>query len=869
MNPRDFLREPDYPIALLTTYSFDPYFFERFVLPDLWAGGANRVLVLVDQGALRCALDSHLGDLRHLGRRYFLQPVEWPGAFHPKLFLRAGDEGGLVWVGSNNVTRGGWGGNSELGSAWRLEGDGLDGSGWLPGLLTYLESVTTGLARELLGQTLRLPWLADIPGDGRPDILISREEAIGVQLGRRWAGYRFTSLKLLTGSTDIGAGFLRWAAQAFGLEEIDICLTPEAASFEVEALEALGPVVRIVPCPEPKLMHAKFYWFDGPDGPSVVWGSANCSRSAWLIPGRNLEAMVVEDIPQQDRYSDILRPFEQDGSDPADVLTARPPQRGSGEPDVPPLRIVAASAEANGRIHLKVEPAIPAGAVVELEIGGIRLPLEGADGEWAGDLGNAGEDGNATMVRLVAELPESGALRSDVRWIDRLSELRDVLTGMDFRRIMAGMARFESHAADKRLPEELGRIGMAILTDRSSYPDIPIPKGPEQEKDGKEPAPPPLDPEALLKSLGESERDSFVRSHGSVVGYGIGGVFRALFARMDDQHAEADVMAEVGEDPDDQDSVVRPDPPTEPGDGPPVDVDAKASERLQRHMERFLSSYEAAEFAYTCTATQLTQATAYPIAVAAMGEQRGWCTAAQRRAWVSRTARAFLKDDPYNKREALITSVRRRYAADQQAETFERAIGDGQLWLVLLAAWNMLPDSTAEERLQQMTLFRDFVSRWELLGSAEEGRIADLFSAFFAGDVIEAARSRAMRLGRTLRDLERSLGECHEQLLREQSAAKLEHREGELVWSPHGGWGIVEADQRDGKVSVYVAKGDDVRTFRAEGWFVNVSRLGEVPGVAGELVEEVVAFAQVLENVGQGGGGGGMDTLPPRASPAR
>lgn len=847
MNPRDFLREAEYPIALLTTYSFDPYFFERFVLPDLWAGGSNRVLVLADRGALRSALDSHVGDLRHLGRQYFLQPVEWPGAFHPKIFLRLGDEGGLVWVGSNNLTRGGWGGNSELGGAWKLEGDGLAGSGWLPGLLTYLESVTTGLARELLGQALRLPWLADIPGDGRSDVLISHDEPIGVQLGRRWAGRRFDSLKLLTGSTDSDAGFLRWASQTFGLEEIDICLTPESASFEVEALEALDPGVRIVPSKD-GLMHAKFYWFDGPDGPGVLWGSANCSRSAWRIPDRNLEAMVVEDAPEPDQYSDILQLFEQDGSDPSDILTVRRAQRGSDGPEIPPLSIVDASAEATGRIHLRVEPAIPAGAVVELEILGTRLPLKGAGQEWVGDLGNAGEDGNSTMVRVVADLPGSGSLRSDVRWIDRLSELRDVLTGTDFRRTMAGMARFESHAADKRLPEELGRIGMAILTDRSSYPDIPIPTGPEQGEDGNTTPRPPLDPEALLKSLGEPDRNSFVRRRGTVFGYGLGGVFRVLFAGMDDQRVEADVLAEVGEDPDpEHDPVVRPE--SQEPETPPVDVDAKASKGLQRHMERFLSRYEAAEFAAQCTATQLAQATAYPVAVAAMGERRDWCSVAQRRTWVFRTARAFLKDDRYNQREALVTSVRRRYAAEQQAGAFERAIGDGQLWLALLAAWNMLPNATIEDRLQQMTLFRDFVSRRELLESVEEGRLADLFSAYFAGDIIEAARSRAMRLGRAIRDLERSLGESHDELLRAQAATGVEHRAEELVWSPAGGWGIAKGDQKGRYVAVYVAKGDDVRTFRAKGWFVNVSQLVAMPGVSEELRAQVTAFVQILENV--------------------
>lgn len=50
---------------------------------------------------------------------------------------------------------------------------------------------------------------------------------------------------------------------------------------------------------------------------------------------------------------------------------------------------------------------------------------------------------------------------------------------------------------------------------------------------------------------------------------------------------------------------------------------------------------------------------------------------------------------------------------------------------------------------------------------------------------------------------------------------QLKHTAGELVWSPKGGWGIVKTTQRDGKVDVYVAKGDDVRTFRAHGWLVS------------------------------------------------
>ena len=525
MNPRDFLREPGYPIALLTTYSFDPYFFERLVLPDLWAGGSNSVLVLVDQRELRSALSSHLGKLRHLGRRYLLQPVRWPGAFHPKTFLRLGDEGGLAWVGSNNLTRGGWGGNSELGSAWKLDTSVLDGCGWLPSFLYFLDSTTAGLAKDLIYKAQRLPWLEDIPQESNPHVLIGREEPIGVQVERRWAGRTFTSLKVLTGSTDRDAGFLRWASEAFGLVDIDICLTPECASLQVSILRDLGPKVRMVPPPGQKLMHAKFYWFDGPDGCGVLWGSANCSSSAWLIPGQNLEAMVVEDSPDPGKYSDILQVFDQEKVDPSVVLTSQPQTIPNGREGISPLRIVTASAEASGTVQVEVEPPIQPGATVFLEIGRTRVGLEGAGSKWEGDLSGATEDSQATMVRVAVEGPGSRRLRSDVHWIDRLSELRDVVTGIDFRRTMGAMVRFESHAADQRLAHELGRIGMALLTDSSSYSDVSrFTRSPSERKPGRVERHRPLDPEALLVSLRDSYVSSSVRHRGTVSDDGIDGV---------------------------------------------------------------------------------------------------------------------------------------------------------------------------------------------------------------------------------------------------------------------------------------------------------------------------------------------------------
>ena len=224
-------------------------------------------------------------------------------------------------------------------------------------------------------------------------------------------------------------------------------------------------------------------------------------------------------------------------------------------------------------------------------------------------------------------------------------------------------SHFESHAADQRLAHELGRIGMALLTDSSSYPDVSrFTRSPSEKKPGRVERPRPLDPEALLVSLRDSYISSSVRYRGTASDDGIDGVFRALFAQMDDENAETHVMDEVGEGPSPapSDRIVR-----VVTEDPPNAVDQRASRILQNHMERFLGKYEAQEYVTACTGTQLAQATAYPIATAVMGERRGWCTREQRRGWVAHTARVLLTGDPFHQREALLecggpTLLRRR-----------------------------------------------------------------------------------------------------------------------------------------------------------------------------------------------------------------
>jgi len=108
MNPRAFCREVGYESAICLTYSFDPIFFERVVLHDLWAGGSSYIAVIADQEQTRQSVQKAAGQLSHLGRRYQLMTMRGIGAQHAKLLLRVGRDGALVWLGSNNLTSAAW-----------------------------------------------------------------------------------------------------------------------------------------------------------------------------------------------------------------------------------------------------------------------------------------------------------------------------------------------------------------------------------------------------------------------------------------------------------------------------------------------------------------------------------------------------------------------------------------------------------------------------------------------------------------------------------------------------------------------------------------------------------------------------------------
>jgi hypothetical protein len=109
--------------VLLTTFSFNLRFFERWVLHALWASEARNVVVFVDREQLGRALEDRAPAAA--GKSYHLIGSDRAAsAFHPKLLLAVGEDHARLCVSSANLTADGQMRNVEIAMAFDSHLDG-------------------------------------------------------------------------------------------------------------------------------------------------------------------------------------------------------------------------------------------------------------------------------------------------------------------------------------------------------------------------------------------------------------------------------------------------------------------------------------------------------------------------------------------------------------------------------------------------------------------------------------------------------------------------------------------------------------------------------------------------------------------------
>lgn len=850
MNPRLFCRERAFHKALLLTYSFDPIFFEQVVLPDLWAGRSSDILVLGDKNQIDTSVQSAVGQLWHLGKHYLLAGANVPGAFHPKVFLRLGPKDGIVMVGSGNVTSSGWGGNQELGTAWMIGPDHSDKGGWLhPFLDDVLAWCHGDLERDAVRRIKDVPWLSLTPAvsiEASPMLHSRQTNSLGSELARRWAGRRFDEVKILTGSTDESGAFLRWANATFGVTRATVALTPSSASFVPERLADLPLELRLVAAPPERPLHAKLYWFEGADGPAAAMGSANCSASAWLIApesGGNVEAVVVYDQPDAEGFEAALKLWAAPGRTPAEILTPRSTHITEPSAQHQPFVLKSLQWDNLSRcLHADIVPTPDLSAIVELLLGGRRVPMSRPP-ESAGHWTCALIDGldAATVFASVVVTIGADTWAAGPRWVDDVASLEHASQAARLLEPFKGLDRNGSSAEQRQMLDELQQVAHALFNDTSSFRD-PTFGGTERKTKDDAPSA-PVNPNDLIVHLEESHDSLPILGSARPGSLSLSGILRLLFeAETDDGSKPAaaeDEDIDEGQIPDGPAKPKKPnkkEQPEEGTEGPPIE--ARFRERLAAQINTFLTAMSAAEFSERCTATQMVQAVSFPLAVALRGRRRGWVTAELAERWALEIFSILFRSRGAGS-GGLLTVVEQRYAQNGRKDTFDDIVGDGTLWLVLVATLGGANWHGVGTEIDKAVALREVFAAPQLLASSQPARITGLLGKIRIEDARSYVAHVAPTVSRLLSELEGTLLPVWESYMRGQEERGITHKLGDLLWREKVGWAVclAETQARAGQSIKVRLRG--VETNVMPGYYVNVSEVSHRDRSLAHLLEEL------------------------------
>lgn len=157
-----------YHSCILTTFSFDFYFFEMKVMKWLRSCGIRNVNVFIDGHFYSELMQQATGDEMKLATGYSLYPVFEKNIFHPKIWLLFGENEGLLLVGSGNLTNSGNGNNDEIWGAYHFDikqpqNAPVFSAAW--NYISKLSATTKGIASEKTTRWIaeHSQWLMELP----------------------------------------------------------------------------------------------------------------------------------------------------------------------------------------------------------------------------------------------------------------------------------------------------------------------------------------------------------------------------------------------------------------------------------------------------------------------------------------------------------------------------------------------------------------------------------------------------------------------------------------------------------------------------------------------------------------------------------
>jgi hypothetical protein len=360
--------------AIILTHNIDFIFLQTVVLAAFRKCGHPTITVFADA---QCAAESFAHQapmLDGLGVRYRVVPVAMaPGfRFHPKAVLLSGEEEATLFVGSGNLTFGGWRENAEV---WMRFDATVDGAAVFGEFHHYsqkiLERVPLADAiKEELAEafdTVTRRWLSEERPSTSPTLL--GRAASGVSLLESFQGVKgaepIDELVVCSPYFDAEGAALHALIKQTAASRATVLCQPSGSTLTRKAFDAGGGTtnlqqvsfkhVSVDGAERAAFIHAKFYGLLRDGEALVIAGSANCSRAALVASGSagNAELMALRRMPVADFESSLVGELQRI---PAPTLLAEDSPEPDDQTVATTFRVLAARFE-SGTLLIGFAPA--------------------------------------------------------------------------------------------------------------------------------------------------------------------------------------------------------------------------------------------------------------------------------------------------------------------------------------------------------------------------------------------------------------------------------------------------------------------------------------------------------------------------------
>lgn len=407
---------------------------------------------------------------------------------------------------------------------------------------------------------------------------------------------------------------------------------------------------------------------------------------------------------------------------------------------------------------------------------------------------------------------------------------------------LLGLEEDRAPNEQRRLISAIQMVIDSLFSDAANFPDPAAP--PKKEApiadENSEPAE-LLDPAKILCSLSdddaiESTMGAHRSSHPLLT---LSGILRLLFAdsrRLQDPPTDPDTG-----DGEETQRGADGNQPHDKKEGP--SVDERNAQRLVEQVNTFFARLEESEFAETCTAAQLVQAIAFPLAVAELGRQNGWVTSSILERWATRLFHLLFRRNAG--KTGLLHDVWKRYESAGRPEIFSAAVGDGALWAALVSAvansrWEGIA-AGFEKALAIRELFRTPI----LLGAADKRLLSRYSIALRAREATAILRQLAPQVVMAFEALEALVEQSWHEQAKQGMVGPCPAEEGNLLWRPNVGWafGLGPCAYPE-RVAVRL-KGKPAEVMK--GFYLNVTKLADQNEEVSEQIRRINDTIKALE----------------------